>query len=340
MYDMVALHEAQTALVPASGVDLYPPVYPPQIPTLFIPVRGWSYQGALFVWTVLTIVGYGVILWSAWRRVAGVLPDRTFVVAAAAAFPPFWSLVLHGQMTVLVLAAFWAGWLALERHRRFLAGVAFGMLAIKPQFGIPLAVVVLACGEWAMLLGAGTAVAAQVAAVWLVLGPDVFREYADALPITFLYADQLEAKPFLSHSIRAVTRLVPNWLGVPVWVALSSVVLWLTVRVWRSRAPVHVRVGTVILAAVLVNPHLIIYDATVLALPLLWLGACMQEGAGTEDATRFWKTVYWLYAALFAPTAAAIGIQVSVLLMIAMLLIVVREVGRLQSVATYTERAA
>jgi alpha-1,2-mannosyltransferase len=219
-------------------------------------------------------------------------------------------------------------------------GVAFGMLAIKPQFGIPLAVVVLASGEWAMLLGAGTAVAAQVAAVWLVLGPDVFREYANALPITFLYADQLEAKPFLSHSIRAVTRLVPNWLGVPVWVALSSVVLWLTVRVWRSSAPVHVRVGTVILAAVLVNPHLIIYDATVLALPLLWLGAYMQEGARTEDATRFWKTVYWLYAALFAPTAAAIGIQLSVLLMIAMLMFVVREVGRLQSVATYTERAA
>ena len=340
MYDMVALHEAQAALVPASGVDLYPPVYPPQIPALFIPVRGWSYQGALFAWTALTIFVYGLIVWSAWRQVAGVLSDRVFVVAAAAAFPPFWSLVLHGQVTVLVLAAFWAGWLALERRRRFLAGVAFGLLAIKPQFGIPLAVVVLTSGEWAMMLGALTAVAAQVAAVWLVLGPDVFREYANALPMTFFYADQLEAKPFLSHSIRAVTRLVPNAIGVPVWVALSGGVLWMTVRVWRSAAPVSVRVGAVMLAAVLVNPHLIIYDATVLALPLLWFGAHMQESARTEDTTRFWKTVYWLYAALFAPTAAAIGIQLSVVLMVAVMLIVMREAGRLKAAPPYAERAA
>jgi len=340
MYDMAALHEAQAALVPASSIDLYPPVYPPQIPTLFISVRGWSYQGALFVWTVLTIVGYGLIVWSAWRRLSGVLSDRLFVFAAAAAFPPFWSLVLHGQVTVLVLAAFWAGWLALEHHRRFLAGLAFGMLAIKPQFGIPLAVIVLAAGEWAMLLGAVIAVAAQVAAVWFVLGPDVFREYAQALPITFFYADQLEAKPFLSHSIRAITRLVPNAIGVPVWAALSAIVLWMTARVWRSGAPIHVRVGTVMLAAVLVNPHLIIYDATVLALPLLWFGAYMQESASSEDATRFWKTVYWLYAALFAPTAAAIGIQLSVVLMAVMMFIVVREVGRVKTAPTLASRAA
>jgi hypothetical protein len=182
MYDMVALHEAQAALVPASGVDLYPPVYPPQIPALFIPVRGWSYQGALFAWTALTIVGYGLIVWSAWRRVAGVLSDRVFVVAAAAAFPPFWSLVLHGQVTVLVLAAFWAGWLALERRRRFLAGVAFGMLAIKPQFGIPLAVVVLTSGEWAMMLGAITAVGAQMGGGGGVVWWDVWRENCKTRP--------------------------------------------------------------------------------------------------------------------------------------------------------------
>jgi hypothetical protein len=303
-------------------------------------VHGWSYQSALFLWIAFTIAGYGLILWSAWRRVAHVLSDRTFLIAAAAAFPPFWSLVLHGQMTVLVLAAFWGGWLALERQRRFLAGVAFGMLAIKPQFGIPLAVVVLASGEWTMLLGAATAVAAQVAVVWLALGADVFREYAEALPITFVYAEQLEAKPFLSHSIRAVTRLAPNAIGVPLWVALSAIVLWLTVRVWRSGAPVHVRIGVVMLAAVLVNPHLLIYDATVLALPLLWFGGYIQEWARSEDAKRFWTTVYWLCAALFAPTAAVIGAQLSVLLMVGVLVIVTREVTRLDAGPTYAQRVA
>src|SRR5262245_21168654 len=67
MSDMRALHEAQTALVPASAVDLYPAVYPPQIAALFAPVSGWSYQGALLVWTLLSIAAYAFIVWSAWK---------------------------------------------------------------------------------------------------------------------------------------------------------------------------------------------------------------------------------------------------------------------------------
>ena len=111
-------------------------------------------------------------------------------MAAAAAFPPFFSLILYGQISIIILAAFWLGWLALERGRSYLAGVAFGILALKPQFGIPLAVIVLACGEWRMLAGALSSVAAQAAAVWLVLGWSAFAgfaasisHHADATPI-------------------------------------------------------------------------------------------------------------------------------------------------------------
>ena len=326
MYDIAALHDAQVALVPESSPDLYPPVYPPQAAAFFAPLSGWSYQRALLLWNVLTIAGYALIVWSAWKPVSNLLPDRTLMIAAAAAFPPFWSLVLHGQVTILILAAFWAGWLALERRRPVLAGLAFGLLALKPQFGVPLAVVVLTCGEWAMLAGAIASVVAQVGAVWMMLGSAVFREFARTLPITFGHVDLLEAKPFLSHSLRSVTRLAPNWIGVPVWIALAAIALWYTVRVWRSDAPVRVRLGTVMLAAVLVNPHLIIYDATVLALPLVWFGAYMQEPVRREHAWPFWVTVYWLFATLFAPTAVVIGLQVSVVLMMLMVVLVMREV--------------
>jgi hypothetical protein len=76
MYDMTALHDAQVALVPDSKTFLYPPVYPPQVPVLFAPFTGWSYETSLLVWTVLTIVGYGLIIWSAWKPVSAMLPDR------------------------------------------------------------------------------------------------------------------------------------------------------------------------------------------------------------------------------------------------------------------------
>ena len=326
MYDGALLHEAQVELVPESNREIYPPVYPPQAAVLFAPVTGLSYQRALLIWCIITIVGYAVIVWSAWKPIADLLPDRTFIIVAAAAFPPFWSLILHGQVTLILLAAFWAGWIALERQRPWLAGLAFGLLALKPQFGIPLAAVVLICGEWSMLAGAISSVAAQAALVWLVLGSGAFTTFAESIPTTIAYADLLEAKPFLSHSLRAVTRLAPNWIGVPVWAMLSAIVLWLTVRVWKSHAPVRVRLGTVVLASALVNPHMIIYDLTVLALPLLWFGAYLQEPARREQGERYWTAVYWLFVLTFMPTAAAIGVQASVFVMCGLLMLVVRAV--------------
>lgn len=326
MYDAALYHQAQVDLIPESGREIYPPVYPPQVAVMFIPVTGLSYQGALLAWCLITIAGYALVVWSAWKPVAELLPDRTFVVAAAAAFPPFWSLILHGQVTLVLLVAFWAGWLALERHRHWLAGFAFGLLAIKPQFGIPLAVVVLVCGEWRMLAGAVSSVLAQAAAVWLMLGSDAFTAFAANIPTMMAYADMLEAKPFLSHSVRALTRLTPNWVGVPIWAIVSAIVFWYTVRVWKSRAPLRVRLGVVVLASALVNPHMIIYDLTVLALPLVWFGSYMQESARRDQAEPYWMLVYWLFVTTFIPTAAAIGVQASVFVMGALLILVDRSV--------------
>jgi hypothetical protein len=81
------------------------------------------------------------------------------------------------------------------------------------------------------------------------------------------------------------------------------------------------------LASLLVNPHVIVYDVALLALPLLWFGAYLLEPERLEDARAFGVMVYWLCAALFIPTAAVIGVQASVLLMMGLLLFVGRAVA-------------
>ena len=340
IYNMSALHDAQVTLVPESAPDLYPTVYPPQAALLFTPFSGLPYRPALLIWNVLTIAVYAAMVWIAWRRVSGELSDRRLVLAAAAAFPPFWSLILYGQITILILMAFFLGWLALERRRPYVAGLAFGLLALKPQFGIPLVAIVLACGEWRMLAGAVSSVAAQAAAVWLALGTSVFAAFAATLPVTMTHADWLESKPFMSHSLRALTRLLPNWAGLPLWAALSGAVLWYTVRVWKSQAPVRVRLGVVMLASILVNPHVIVYDATVLVLPLLWFGAYMLEAERQAQAPSFGVMVYWLFAALFVPTAAVIGVQASVPLMMGLLVFMTRFAVERSRSTTTSRRSA
>lgn len=319
IYNIKALHDEQVALVPDSKSDLYPTVYPPQAALLFMPFAGWSYRTALLVWNMVTVALYALIVWSTWRRMSGQRSDRKLILAAAAAFPPFWSLVVYGQITIFILIAFWLGWLALERGRSYLAGAAFGLLALKPQFGIPLAAIVLAGGEWRILAGAVGSVVAQAAVIWLAMGSSVFVAFVSTLRVTLTYADWLESKPFMSHSLRAVTRLLPNGIGVPLWLTLGAVVLWYTVRAWKSDAPVRVRLGVVMLASLLVNPHVIVYDVTLLALPLLWFGAYMLEPERQTGAPAYGVLVYWLFAALFIPTATVIGVQLSVPLMVGLL---------------------
>ncbi len=71
-------------------------------------------------------------------------------------------------------------------------------------------------------------------------------------------------------------------------------------------------------ASVLINPHLIVYDAAILALPLLWFAADILERGSDADARRYALLVYGLFLAFFIPTAALIKVQASVLLMLAL----------------------
>ena len=187
-----------------------------------------------------------------------------------------------------------------------------------------------------MLVGAVSSVVAQVTAVWLMLGSSVFTAFATSLQMTLINVDALEAKPYMSHSLRAVTRLFPNWAGLPLWVALTGTVLWFTVKVWKSDAPLSVRLGVVILASVLVNPHLIVYDVTLLILPLVWFAAYVLEPERRGHAAAFGRTIYWLFAALFAPTATVIGLQASVPLMMGLFVWMARVATTAQSTSRYS----
>jgi hypothetical protein len=316
LYDTVAQHALQTRLVPESAPDTFLPIYPPQTALLFAPLAGLSYGAAALFWAAVTIGVYALVLRAAWRPARAVLSDARFVAAAAAGFPPFWNLVLHGQTTTVPLLGFGLGSLALAGRRRFLAGLAFGLLAIKPQFGLELAAVMLVCGEWAIVAGLSVSVVAQAGAAVVMLGASVLGTYADTLRHLPEYAPLLEPKPYQLHSIRAVANLLPtSWLGTVVWATLSVAVTIRTIRVWRTGAPVAVRLGLLIVATVLVSPHLTIYDATVLALPLLWLGAWVGTEPRADRPAMYWSTVYWLFVTLLLPTALLIRVQISVLIL-------------------------
>ena len=270
LYDPEAFHRLQTQLVPESDTERYLIVYPPHITLLFRPFAGMTYGGAALTWAAILGVLYAVCLWMAWRPLRTVLHDRQLLIAAAVAFPPFWYLVLHGQTTIVPLAAFCLGWLALEHRRPFWAGMALGLLLLKPQFALVLAVLTLMCGEWKMMAGAAGSIILQVTATAALLGTSVWHDYAAVVTRFPELRDLLAPKPEQMHSISAMTDRLPGESGPIVWAVLSALVIFRTIQVWRSSAPISVRMGVLVLASVLVNPHVFVYDATVLAPVLVW----------------------------------------------------------------------
>jgi hypothetical protein len=308
-------HDRQVALVPASAPDHYLPVYPPTAALIFRPFTVLSYRAALALWSLITIGAYAWIVRRAWLPVCSVLPDGGFVARAAAAFPPFFLLVLYGQTTLVPLLAFFLCWLGLKNHRPVAAGLALGLLTVKPQFGAAIGAALLFAGNWKVILGLIASVMVQVAAVVAVLGGQALQAYARTMAEIPRIEYLLEPDGWRMHSIRTLTRLVPGRIGEMIWIGATAWIVIAAVRVWRGSAPLDARFGFLLLASVLVNPHLFGYDAVILVLSGLWLGAWLEEIASPIRAA-FWQASYLLSLLLLVPTAAFIRLQLSVVVML------------------------
>jgi alpha-1,2-mannosyltransferase len=324
IYNQAAFSAAQEEFIPASAGALYHPVYPPQMALIMSPIALLPYAIAAVVWTCISVLVYVGVIAMVWRHFRRELSDSALVGAAAAMFPPFWYVLLFGQNSVLILMIFFLAWRALEGRHSFLAGMVFGLLAIKPQFAIPLVVIVLMGREWSVLAGAAVSLALQAMGVAAVFGGAVLVDYLKQVPTVVSSANQLEPYLYKSLSLRTLTRLVGSGFGLPAWIALTLLVLAGTGRAWVSAAPLHVRIGVVALASVLVSPHLIIYDAVLLALPLLWCGAWVEAGQGPHRE-YFWPAVYGLFAALWLvmPATVTFGIGGGTVFMVIGILLLV-----------------
>lgn len=312
LYDVQAFHSAQVSLVPASASLFYPPVYPPQLAVIMVPFSLLPFVTASATWTLITIVLYLAIAFATFRTRRTSL-DAGVVGLAAVAFPPFIDVVAYGQNTIVLLGCCFLAWRALDSDRRFLAGVALGGFALKPQLALPWVVIVLAGREWRMLAGALSSVAAQAIVVWAVMGPSAFTGYVSLIPEIIHNADALEAVAGRSHSIRTLTGLLPDPVALPMWGLLVAATLWQVATMWRSTAPLQIRLGMAIVAAVLVSPHLIAYDATLLVLPLFWF----VDWLGLRHSGKQLRlAVPLLFLAFALPLGRFVRVQPTVILLL------------------------
>jgi Glycosyltransferase family 87 len=318
------------------------------------PFYGWHYPPFfLFVAAVLALMPYGIAL-AVWqtvtlclylltiRAILGIPArpastiDRTFQGEAHTAIGPLWLLLAlafpavlvnigHGQNGFLTAALLGAALVQLDR-RPLLAGILFGLLAYKPQYGLLIPVVLATSGRWRSFAAAAATVAVLALATTLAFGPHVWQAFFDSTRFTRVVA--LEQGDTGWYKIQSLFAWARMWgANVPVAyvlqgalvVTLGAALIWL----WRSAAPYPLKAAALCLAAILATPYTFDYDMMVLAPAMAFMVIDgLSRGFGPWEKTAL--GALWLVPLVARTVAHVTLIPLGVPMMLAMFVLLLR----------------
>ena len=191
----------------------------------------------------------------------------------ALAYPAVFVNLGHGQNGFLT-AGLLGFALALLERKPVAAGILFGLLAYKPQFGVLIPLVLIATGRWKSFAAAAVTVALLVIAATAVFGVEVWPAFVKGAQFTREVV--LESGNTGWEKIQSVFSWVRMWGGpVPLAYALQTIVALAvavaTVWLWRSAASFPVKAAGLVIASLLATPYSLDYDLMALAPAIAFL---------------------------------------------------------------------
>jgi hypothetical protein len=280
----ISAMEAHLAGQPTSRFGVLPFLYPPYLAFVFVPLALLSYGGAYLVWLVIDLMLLVISLY--WlERYAG-LEGRlatAFRWLSLVFLPVFFELAF-GQVSVLLLALVVAAFVALERGHDELAGMALAVACVKPLYIAPIVLLLLVRRRRRAIV-AGAATGAVLLVLPLpIFGPGVYGPYATmARQVTTWQGRSINKHLWFDHVPIPTAQYAPQWnhsfagfaelllpgrgstlLYVVLCAATLGLVVWCSLRVETLDVPF----GLAVVAGLLVSPHTLIYDYTLLLLPV------------------------------------------------------------------------
>lgn len=323
-YDM-ARHYAVQVREFGAGVPFFGWCYPPMFLAIAAALATLPYVGALFVWQAATLPLY---LFSV-TRILGT--HRREVLLAGLAFPAVFVNLTHGHNGFLTASLFGLG-LAGLRSRPVLAGVAFGLLAYKPQFGVLLPFALMAGGYWRAAISAAVTVTAISAISLAAFGPETWAAFFHA-SATWTRTLVLEAGDTGWHKIMSVFSAA-RALGADVntayvlqgVVALATIAL--TVRLWRSEASFGAKAAGLLAGSILVTPYAMDYDLMLFAPAIAFLVRdALADGFRRGEAVTL--ALVWLAPLIARPVAEVTLIPVGFIAVVTLFALAARRGGAL-----------
>lgn len=327
LYNIPAQTDRLQKMVPEARNYVYVPLYGPQVSLFFCPFAHLPYLRALLAWSLLNLLLYGTCCYAVWKHCPNLASQGLTVLFAACAFPGISQLLVWGQTSGLALLFFTLAYFALRSKRDLLAGLAIGCLIFKPQLGLAAAVLFLSTRRWKVVGGAVFSAALQLTIGWLHYGTAVMLDYVEALTRTGQIMALLEPRPYQTHCLRTFWAMIIPWsrAAFALYLVSALVVLVLAVRCWQTRPEWEVRFSALLVATVLVSPHLTVYDLVVLAPAFLLLADWTLAGVTEKQGHRLQLLIYSCFVLfLLGPIVHVVHVQFSVIALTAILLIVSR----------------
>jgi alpha-1,2-mannosyltransferase len=310
----------------AAGIR-YLPLYPPQVSLLFRPFAVLPYAWALACWWVCCAILYGACCYLIWRACPNLEEFGSIIFILAWAFPGFFNLIAWGQTSTVALAYFTAMFFLLRARLHFWTGVALGCLIFKPQLGVAAVILFLGIGAWRVIAGAVLSSALQILVGVLYYGWGPARQWIIMLGNAFSTPLSFEPRPYQTHSLRTFwSMLVPSTSFASLLYAASAIVIlgW-TILLWRRSASLPLRFSALLLATVLVSPHLTVYDLVILAPMFLLISDWLIEQSKVTAIRWIGPLLYLVYVLpLLGPLARWTHVQPSVIAMAALVFVIFR----------------
>ena len=304
------------------------PFYGWHYPPYFLFVAGalakMPYGLALVVWQASTLALYLFAIWAivvGSTRAAG----RGDWLLLAVAFPAVLINIGHGQNGFLT-AALLAGTLVCLDRRPLIAGILFGLLVYKPQFGLMIPIALLAGGHWRSFAAAAATAVVLTLVTTFAFGPQVWHAFL--LSTQFSRTVVLEQGNTGWEKIQSLFSWARMW-GAPISLAYTfqgvlTVALGIaTIRLWRSAAAPALKAASLCLAAILATPYTLDYDMMVLGPAIAFFAV-----DGLDRGFRSWEktalAALWLIPIAARSVAQVTLIPIGVIAMLCMFFVIIR----------------
>ncbi|HOP18474.1 MAG TPA: glycosyltransferase family 87 protein [Parvularculaceae bacterium] len=296
VYDAREHFKAHQRLLAEENPPFYPYFFPPFFFFVTIILAMLPLKTAWVAWMAATLPIY---LWAA--RIS--FPMRGWLLLALA-YPAVFVNFAHGQNGFLIAGLLAGGVLMLDK-RPLLAGVLFGLLTLKPHFGLLIPIVLLATGRWRTIAAACATTLLLCGAATLAFGADIWPAFFKnaAFARTAYLADGGGGWAKLQSLYSALRALgAPEAPAMAAQAALGLGIAASMVWLWRSTAPFALKSAGLITAALLATPYVYDYDFMALA-PALGLLA----SEGLKDGFRPYEKTGLAFAFLAPLVARTLG---------------------------------